>query len=357
MDPLLLRQRQKAEAAKAAEAAKSTGGDKSLFPYKKMPNGSKTIVRFVQNGSDPINPDFWEERLTIYLPFKGIVSGGSVQTDADQTVAVPCIEMYGLTCPVLTQVKSWYKHKTRSDEYASKYYKKRSYLYHGFVVSAPIEEENPPESAFRKFEFGVQIHKNIIPIIDDTEIKYSVTDFEHGIDFTIVKTSNGKDAYPSYVTSTWGKQRERPLNDIELASIHDENGNLNIPEIINYLPPKPSQEAIDVIKAMFEASINDEPFDSDSFGTYFRPFGGGSASSDEEPKQSGTRGTSSAIQALKNKSASVVKEVPVVSEDEPSVVEDSSDDTIPEVSEAPAKRDPKDILAKMRAKALVQGAA
>jgi hypothetical protein len=48
----------------------------------------------------------------------------------------------------------------------------------------------------------------------------------------------------------------------------------------DYLPKKPSDVEVKVIKEMFEASVAGEPFDMDRWGQYFKPAGMSSATGD-----------------------------------------------------------------------------
>jgi hypothetical protein len=62
-------------------------------------------------------------------------------------------------------------------------------------------------------------------------------------------------------------------------------------KLSDFLPKKPSEAELKVMKEMFEASVDGQPYDPDRWGAYFRPAGvaapagsstGGSASAAEE---------------------------------------------------------------------------
>jgi len=110
----------------------------------------------------------------------------------------------------------------------------------------------------------------------DSEIEELPTDYVRGLDFKIVKTSKG--GYADYSTSTWAR-RERALNNDENAAI-EQYGLFNLQD---FLPKKPSEVELKVMKEMFEASVDGEAFDMDRWGQYFKPAGmGGSGSSTGE---------------------------------------------------------------------------
>jgi hypothetical protein len=73
----------------------------------------------------------------IRLPFNGIKG----EMDSKQVyVQVPCMEMWQETCPVLTEVRTWFKDKAL-EEMGRKYWKKRSYIFQGFVRENPLADD------------------------------------------------------------------------------------------------------------------------------------------------------------------------------------------------------------------------
>ena len=80
-------------------------GDNAIFPFWNMKEGEQSTIRFLPDG-DANNTFFWQERLMIKLPFAGVKG----ETDSRPVqVQVPCMEMYGETCPVLSEVRPWFK--------------------------------------------------------------------------------------------------------------------------------------------------------------------------------------------------------------------------------------------------------
>ena len=92
------------------------------------------------------------------------------------------------------------------------------------------------------------------------------TDYLRGLDFNIKKTSKG--GYADYSTSNWAR-RESPLTEAEQAAI-EAHGLYNLSE---FLPKKPSEAELRVIKAMFEASVDGQSYDTERWGQYYKPFG------------------------------------------------------------------------------------
>jgi len=255
---------------------KSGGGDNAIYPFWNMKEGQSATLRFVPDGN-PNNTFFWAERLMIKLPFAGIKG----ETDSRPVqVQVPCMEMYQESCPILNEVRAWFKDPTLEDM-GRKYWKKRSYIFQGFVVDNPLADDTTPDNPIRRFIIGPQIFQIIKQALMDPDMEELPTDFTHGVDFRLNKTSKG--GYADYSTSSWAR-RDRPLSDKEMAAINS-HGLFNMSD---YLPKKPTDVELKVMVEMFEASVDGEAFDMDRWGQYFRPAGVGSKTGDPVPPQATT---------------------------------------------------------------------
>jgi hypothetical protein len=256
-----------------------SGGDNSIYPFWNLKEGSESAVRFLPDG-DSNNTFFWVERAMIKLEFAGI-KGESESKKV--MVQVPCMEMYGETCPVLSEVRAWFKDPSLEDM-GRKYWKKRSYVFQGFVTEDGLKEESKPENSIRRFIIGPQIFTLIKGALMDPEMEDLPTDFTHGVDFRLIKTSKG--GYADYSTSAW-KRRERPLSDEEQAAVK-QYGLFNLKD---FLPKKPTDVELKVIKEMFEASVDGEAFDMERWGQYYKPSGAGAATGDPVANKSVDRTT------------------------------------------------------------------
>jgi gp32 DNA binding protein like len=244
------------------------GGDNGIYPFWNLKEGQEALLRFLPDG-DTNNTFFWVERAMIKLPFNGVKG----ETDSRPTqVQVPCVEMWGETCPVLSEVRGWFKDKSLEDM-GRKYWKKRSYLFQGLVVDDPIKEETSSENPIRRFILGPQIFQIVRAALLDPEIEDLPTDYQHGLDFRIAKTSKG--GFADYSTSKWGR-RERALNDNDIKAINT-HGLFNLKD---YLPKKPTDVELKVIKEMFEASVDGEAYDAEKWGQYYRAAGMSQATGD-----------------------------------------------------------------------------
>lgn len=260
----------RAKLQQAQPKSGGSGGDNGIYPHWNMPEGKEAVVRFLPDGNSN-NTFFWVERAMIKLPFAGVK--GEVDSRPVQ-VQVPCVEMYndGSVCPILSEVRSWFKDKSL-EEMGRKYWKKRSYIFQGFVLEDPTKEDSVPENPIRRFIIGPQIYQIIRSALMDPELEELPTDYLRGVDFRIAKTSKG--GFADYSTSKWSR-RERALTDQEKAAI-DSFGLYNLSD---FLPKKPTDVELKVMKEMFEASVDGEAYDMERWGQYFKPAGMGAATGD-----------------------------------------------------------------------------
>lgn len=264
--------RAKLQAQENRSQGGNSTGDNAIYAHWNIPEGTSARVRFLPN-ANPKNDFFWEERLMINLPFNGVKG----QPDSKPvTVQVPCVEMYGEACPILAEVRTWFKDASL-EEMGRKYWKKKSYLFQGFVRENPLADDQPPANPIRRFIISPQIFNLIKSALLDPELEELPTHYTAGLDFTISKTSKG--GYADYSTSKWSR-RESALEAAEQAAI-DQFGLYNLAD---FLPKKPSDVELKVIKEMFEASVDGQAYDMERWGAYYKPRGmAGSAGTSSAP--------------------------------------------------------------------------
>ena len=240
---------------------KKQGGDNAIYPHWNIPEGTTARVRFLPDGNKN-NDFFWIERAMIKLPFAGIKG----QPDSKPTmVQVPCVEMWGQACPILAEVRTWFKDPALEDM-GRKYWKKRSYLFQGFVHDNPLNDDQTPANPIRRFVISPQIFNLIKNALIDPDMTDLPTDFASGLDFSIKKTSKG--GYADYSTSTWAR-KESALTAEEAEAI-EQHG---LYDLATFLPKQPDAEALAVIKEMFEASVDGQPYDAERWANFYKPAG------------------------------------------------------------------------------------
>lgn len=250
-----------------------SSGDNSVYPFWNIGEGDTAVLRFIPD-QDSSNTFFWRERAMIKLPFAGVKGGDPKEV----IVQVPCMEMYGESCSVLNEVRGWFKDASLEDM-GRKYWKKRSYLFQGFVVDDPLNEDSKPENPIRRFVIGPQIFTLVKDALMDPDMEELPTDYTAGLDFRLKKSSKG--GYADYSTSSWAR-RTRPLDDKEMQAIN----NFGLFNLNDFLPKKPGDVEQKIIKELFEASVDGEAYDEERFGNYFRPYGLASRTGDPVARES-----------------------------------------------------------------------
>ena len=237
----------------------SQQSDNAIYPHWNIDEGTSATLRFLPD-ADTSNDFFWVERQMIRLTFPGVLGGENKPV----TVQVPCGEMYGEVCPVLTEVRPWFKDPSLEDM-GRKYWKKRSYIFNGFVTDNPLNEQ-APENPIRRFVISPQIFNIIKSSLMDPDMENIPTDYLNGTDFRVSKTTKGQ--YADYSTSKWAR-KESSLNETQLASI-DTNGLFNLKD---YLPAQPTADHYTAISEMFAASVDGELYDPARWGNFYKPYG------------------------------------------------------------------------------------
>jgi len=262
----------------------SQQSDNAIYPHWNIDEGTSATLRFLPDG-DTSNDFFWVERQMIRLTFPGVKGGESKPV----TVQVPCGEMYGDACPVLTEVRPWFKDPTLEDM-GRKYWKKRSYIFQGFVPENPLNEETPTNPV-RRFVISPQIFNIIKGALMDPDMENLPVDYLNGTDFRVTKTTKGQ--YADYSTSKYSR-KERALDESELAAI-DTHGLFNLKD---FLPARPTTEHYQAISEMFAASVDGELYDPERWANFYKPYG-------VEAPATATQATVASVQAPVTESAPV----------------------------------------------------
>ena len=240
---------------------RSSGGDNAIYPHWNIKEGDSTTVRFLPD-ADPNNTFFWQERNMIRLPFNGVKGE---MDNKNVLVQVPCIEMWGESCPILAEVRTWFKDSSL-EEMGRKYWKKKSYIFQGFVRQNPLADDTTPANPIRRFIMSPQIFTIIKSSLMDPDMEELPTDYTNGLDFRITKTQKG--GYADYTTSQWAR-KESALTEAEQAAVNEHG----LYTLSDFLPKKPSEQELKVMKEMFEASVDGRPYDAERWGAYYRPAG------------------------------------------------------------------------------------
>jgi len=134
------------------------------------------------------------------------------------------------------------------------------------VRENPLKDDVTPANPIRRFIISPQIFNLVKAALLDPELENLPTDYQGGLDFTVTKTSKG--GYADYSTSKWSR-KESALTAEEAGAIEQ----FGLYNLADFLPKKPTDVELKVIKEMFEASVNGEAYDADRWGNYYKPRG------------------------------------------------------------------------------------
>jgi hypothetical protein len=317
----------------------SQGGDNAIYPHWNIAEGSTSRIRFLPD-ANPKNDYFWVERNMIRLPFAGI------KGEADSKpviVQVPCMEMYGkeTPCPILAEVRPWFATKDPDMEaLGRKYWKKKSYLFQGFVHENALSNDKTPANPIRRFVISPQLINIILAALKDPDLENLPTDYQAGLDFNIKKTSKG--GYADYSTSNWSR-KESALTAEEMAAI-DEHGLFNLGD---FLPKKPGEVELKVIKEMFEASVDGQPYDPDRWANYYKPAGyKGDGNGAESHDDEGTK--AAPVRTAAPAPAPVAESAPFDTDEDEGTSSASAPVQAPAAKPAASSQKAEDILAMIR---------
>jgi cell division septation protein DedD len=123
---------------------------------------------------------------------------------------------------------------------------------------------------------GPQLFNIIKASLMDPDMEELPTDTNRGLDFRVVKTSKG--GYADYSTSNWAR-KETALTEAEQAAVNA-NGLYNLND---FLPKKPSETELAIIKQMFEDSVDGKAYDPEKYASYYRPAGVAAPNSTQAP--------------------------------------------------------------------------
>jgi hypothetical protein len=269
------------EQTKKDQGTKKAGGDNASYPFWNNPDGSTAKIRFLPDG-DASNDVWWVEKLNIKLPFPSIK--GQQPTGKPITVDVPCMDMWTpFSCPINQEIKPWWKGGKELEDMAKKYWRKKSYLFQGFVVTNPNPEDsaNLPENPIRRFVINQSVYDRIkVVFAVDSDVENDPIDYVNGLEFNLVKGKKGE--WADYGSSSWAR-KERALSDAELRAI-DTFGLFNLS---NFLPKKPDDAHAKAILDLFHDSVDERPFDPEKYAhVSYKPYGvkveGSSTSVDQD---------------------------------------------------------------------------
>ena len=220
------------DAFKTPERTNEGNLPNNYFPFWNMKEGEQAVVRFLPDANEDNPTGFLVEKTMHNLTING------------EKKNVPCLSMYGESCPICAVSQQYYKAEDRDN--GKKYWKKKQHLAQCIVIEDPLPADDTGEThegKVRNIALGYQIYNIIKAAFEDGELDEVPFAYEGGTDFIIKKTKQGD--YASYTIGTKFARRATDLDEDVVA-------NLQLLDLSTLLPKHPGVEKVD---SMLEAAL------------------------------------------------------------------------------------------------------
>ena len=165
-----------------------------FYPFQTMMEGNTAIVRFLPDLDKNNTLDFLVEN------FKHTLWLGKT---------VPCLQMYGETCPICELSRQYYNEK--NEELGKKLFRSKSYIGQVIVIESPIKHD--ASQLVKLIDIRPSIFKQIQEAFTSNNLEASPYDYHEGYNFYIRKTINDLGEF-SYRTSSFAPNQSSIDNKI-----------------------------------------------------------------------------------------------------------------------------------------------
>ena len=281
LDLNALRAKYTAETAKIKNTSNSF--TTSVFDFRNLKVGDSIRVRFIDD-TEP-NDVFWRERRTRNLKFNSVKDTTGAVLNQATYVDIPAFNkkfdevlwsnppeeyLYANDEDVIQKrINNFWDGSETGKELYGKFKRRKTYVMRGFLES---DVEGYERNRVYRFIVTEDLFNLISSFMTDTEIADVPTHKQNGLDFIINVTGknsniNGKtQEVKDYTTSKYAR-KETPLSQEELNYLQ----NNELPPLINYIYARPNTEQENAMVEMFEAIMNDDPYDVARWGKYYKP--------------------------------------------------------------------------------------
>lgn len=281
LDLNALRAKYTAETAKIKNT--SNNFTATVFDFRNLKVGDSVRIRFIDD-TEP-NDVFWRERRTRNLKFNSVKDTTGAVLNQATYVDIPAFNkkfdevlwsnppaeyLYANDEDVIQKrIGNFWDGTDAGKELYNKFKRRKTYVMRGFLES---DVEGYERNKVYRFIVTEDLFNLISSFMKDTEIAYAPTDKQNGLDFIINVTGknsniNGKtQEVKDYTTSKYAR-KETPLTTEELNYL----SNNELPPLITYVYPRPNAEQETAMVEMFEAIMNDDPYDVARWGKYYKP--------------------------------------------------------------------------------------
>lgn len=196
--------------SKQEAKTENTGYWDKFYPFWKMELDQTALVRFLPD-LDKDNPmGFVVENLSHKLTVNG------------KERTVPCLKMYGESCPCCERSRKYYDEK--DEKMGLKFWRRQDFIAQLLVLHSPFEyPHTDDDNPVRMVMLGPKIFKLIQAAFASGDLEENPTDFVNGYDFRFTKSKQGQ--WADYTLSKFvPKQSAVPqelLDRMELNNLAD----------------------------------------------------------------------------------------------------------------------------------------
>lgn len=281
LDLNALRAKYTAETAKIKNS--SNNFTATVFDFRNLKVGDSVRIRFIDD-TEP-NDVFWRERRTRNLKFNSVKDTTGAVLNQATYVDIPAFNkkfdevlwsnppaeyLYANDEDVIQKrIGNFWDGTDTGKELYNKFKRRKTYVMRGFLES---DVEGYERNKVYRFIVTEDLFNLISSFMSDKEIADVPTHKQNGLDFIINVTGknsniNGKtQEVKDYTTSKYAR-KETPLSQEELNYL----ANNELPPLITYVYPRPNAEQENAMIEMFEAIMQDEPYDVNRWGKFYKP--------------------------------------------------------------------------------------
>lgn len=236
----------------AFKASSRNSGSGSYYLFYKMNDNEQATIRFLPDKNEENRMGFLVEKVMHRLTINGEIK------------TVPCLSMYGESCPICAVSQQFYKREGENSENGKKYWKKKQHVGQVLVLEDPLpvdpDTKENQEGKVLYVTIGFQLFNIIKSSIERGDLEKVPFAFKGGYDFIIAKTPQGKnergEKVSTYALGSNFARRATDLDDDTIAMCKE-----NIVDLSTLLPQHPGTEKVE---AMLEAALTGTDYEEES---------------------------------------------------------------------------------------------
>lgn len=236
----------------AFKSSNNNPGSGNYYLFYKMNDNEQARIRFLPDKNEENRMGFLVEKVMHRLTINGEIK------------TVPCLSMYGESCPICAVSQQFYKREGDQSPNGKKYWKKKQHVGQVLVLEDPLPADpDTKENQEGKVLFvtiGFQLFNIIKSAIERGDLDEVPFAYNGGYDFIIAKTAQGKndkgEKVSTYALGSNFARKATSLDPDTIAMCKE-----NIVDLSTLLPSHPGTEKIE---AMLESALTGTDYEEES---------------------------------------------------------------------------------------------